>query len=254
MTDTGSYEGMIAETTSIQTPAGETITTYYARPLGPGPFPGVVLIHHMPGWDDWYKEATRTFAARGYLAISPDLYCRVGTGSPEDVAAKARAEGGVADDQVVNDVSACGEFLRGQKTSNGKVAVFGSCSGGRHAMLAASRSSTFDAVVDLWGGGVVMGQDDLSPKRPVAPIDYTADLTCPVLGIFGNDDRSPTHDQVNTHEAALKEHGKQYEFHRYDDAGHGFFYHFRPGYRPVQAVDAWGKVWAFLDQQIGAGA
>ena len=47
-----------------------------------------------------------------------------------------------------------------------------------------------------------------SPQRPVAPIDYTADLTCPVLGIFGNDDRSPTPDQVNTHEAALKEHGK----------------------------------------------
>ena len=25
---------------------------YYARPSGNGPFPGIVVIHHMPGWDE----------------------------------------------------------------------------------------------------------------------------------------------------------------------------------------------------------
>lgn len=254
MEDTGSYEGMIAETVGVQTPAGEYITTYFARPLGAGPFPGVVLIHHMPGWDEWYKEATRKFAYHGYLAIAPDLYCRVGTGSPEDVAAKVRAEGGVPDAQVVSDAAACADFLRAQKTNNGKVGVIGSCSGGRHAMLAASLTPAFDAVVDLWGGGVVMEEKDLTPNRPVAPIDYTKDLSCPVLGIFGNEDRAPTQTQVNTHEAALKEHGKEYEFHRYDGAGHGFFYHDRSAYRQEQAVDGWRKVWAFFGRQLGGEA
>ena len=47
--------------------------------------------------------------------------------------------------------------------------------------------------------------------------------TCPLLGIFGNDDENPTADQVNRTEAVLKKLGKNYEFHRYDGAGHAFF-------------------------------
>ena len=252
---TDAYEGMLAETTTIQGHGGDWIHAYSARPTGPGPFPGIVLIHHMPGWDEWYKEVTRKFAHHGLSAISPDLYCRVGHGSADDVAAKARAEGGVPDDQVVGDAAGAAAFLRAQPTSSGKVAVIGSCSGGRHAYLAATRSTAFDACIDLWGGNVVMKQEDLDEKRPVAPIDYTADLGCPLLGIFGNEDQSPTPDQVDRHEEELKRLGKQYEFHRYDGAGHGFFYYFRPqAYRAEQAVDAWEKVFDFLHRQVGAPA
>ncbi|MEZ4557756.1 MAG: dienelactone hydrolase family protein [Caldilineaceae bacterium] len=86
---------------------------------------------------------------------------------------------------------------------------------------------------------------------PVAPIDYTPDLSCPILGLFGEEDQSPTPEQVAIHEAALKEHGKEYEFHMYPDAGHGFFYYNRPNYRQAQAVDGWEKIWAFLARTIG---
>jgi carboxymethylenebutenolidase len=92
--------------------------------------------------------------------------------------------------------------------------------------------------------------DQLTPKRPVAPIDYTKDLTAPVLGIFGNEDQNPSPAQVDQHEAALKQHGKTYEFHRYDGAGHGFIYYDRPPYRQQQAMDAWGKVFAFFEQRL----
>ena len=95
-----------------------------------------------------------------------------------------------------------------------------------------------------------MTTEELTPKQPVAPVDYTADLSCPVLAIFGNDDHSPTPEQVNQLEEALKSHGKEYEFHRYDGAGHGFFYHNRPNYRQEQAVDGWNKVLAFLDKHL----
>jgi carboxymethylenebutenolidase len=109
----------------------------------------------------------------------------------------------------------------------------------------------FDAVADLWGGGVVASPDQLTDKRPVAPIDYTSDLRAPLLGIFGNEDQSPTPEQVNQHEGALKQQGKQYEFHRYDGAGHGFFYYDRPAYRQQQAMDAWGKVFEFFQRTLG---
>jgi carboxymethylenebutenolidase len=250
MYTTDMYEGMIAETVPITGANGDVINAYFARPLGPGPFPSVVVIHHMPGWDEWYREATRKFAPHGYAALSPNLYFRAGHGTPEDVTAKVRAEGGVADEQVMGDLAGALSYLRHQAYSNGKVGVWGTCSGGRHAYLAACRIPGFDAVIDCWGGRVVMAESDLNEKFPVAPIDYTKDLNIPLLGIFGEDDHSPTKEQVAQHEAELKKHGKDYEFHMYEGAGHGFFYHHRAMYRQEQAVDGWDKMWAFLEKHL----
>ncbi len=250
MYQTDTYEGMLAETVTLVGAQGEMINAYFARPLGPGPFPGMVVIHHMPGWDEWYREATRKFAHHGYAAISPNLYFRSGHGTPEDVAAKVRAEGGVPDDQAVGDLAGALDFLLAQPYLNGKVGVFGTCSGGRHAYLAACRVPGFSAVVDCWGGRVVMAAEDLTPNFPVAPLDYTKDLSCPILGLFGEDDHSPTPEQVAIHEAELKKHGKPYEFHMYPGAGHGFFYYHRPNYRQEQAVDGWRKIFTFLENNL----
>jgi carboxymethylenebutenolidase len=254
MYETQMYEGMLAETVTMPGANGDVINAYFARPLGPGPFPGMVVIHHMPGWDEWYREATRRFAHHGYAAISPNLYFRTGHGTPEDVAAKVRAAGGVPDDQAVGDIAGAMQLLRSLPTNNGKVGVFGTCSGGRHAYLAACRVTGFDAVVDCWGGRVVMSPDQLTPHSPVAPIDYTPDLSCPLLGLFGEEDSSPSPEQVALHEEALKKHGKSYAFHMYPDAGHGFFYYHRPNYRQQQAVDGWQKIFAFLEKHLSSPA
>ncbi len=249
---TDMYEGMLAETVTVTGHNGDAIGAYFARPLGEGPFPGVVLIHHLPGWDEFYRETTRRFAHHGYAAISPNLYHREGHGTPEDVAAMVRADGGVADEQVVGDVVASARVLRGLPTSNGKVGLIGTCSGGRHTVLVASRSTEFDAAVDCWGGRVVMPEDELTEKLPVAPIDYTADLAAPLLGLFGADDQSPSPEQVAQHEQALQEHGKEYEFHMYEGAGHGFFYWNRPAYRIDQAMDGWDKIWDFFGRHLSS--
>lgn len=251
MYTTDMYEGMLAETVTLRGAGGDIINAYLARPLGPGPFAGIVLIHHLPGWDEWYREATRKFAYHGYIAISPNLYYRDGHGTPEDVAAKVRGAGGVADDQAVGDVAGALEYLRSLPYCSGKAGVFGSCSGGRHTFLVACRVKGVDAAVDCWGGRVVMAKEELTAKQPVAPIDYTADLSCPLLGIFGEEDRSPSPEQVAEHEQALKKHGKTYEFHMYPQAGHGFFYYHRPSYRQEQAVDGWQKIFAFLARYLG---
>ena len=250
MYQTNMYEGMLAETITVRGHNGDLINAYYARPLGTGPFPAMVVIHHAPGWDEWYRECARRYAHHGYAAISPDLYFRAGFGTPEDVAAKVRGAGGVPDDQVVGDLEGSMKFLRSLPYINGKVGIFGTCSGGRHAFLTACRVKGFDAVVECWGGRVVMSKEELNPKQPVAPIDYTKDLSAPLIGLFGNDDKSPSPEQVNQHEAELKKQGKNYEFHRYDGAGHGFFYYDRPNYRQEQAVDGWKKIWGFLEKHL----
>jgi carboxymethylenebutenolidase len=132
----------------------------------------------------------------------------------------------------------------------GKVGLFGSCSGGRHAFIYACQKKDVDACAELWGGRVVMGKEDLNTKTPVAPIDMTKDLSCPLIGIFGNDDRAPSPEQVNQHEAELTKHGKSHEFHRYDGAGHGIWYWHRPLYRPESAMDGWSKMLAFFGKHL----
>ncbi|MDP3062716.1 MAG: dienelactone hydrolase family protein [Chloroflexota bacterium] len=252
---TDKYEGMLAETIAVPGHKGDIIHAYFAKPLGPGPFPGIVLIPHAPGWDEFYKETTRRFAHHGYLALCPDIWCRTGHGKIEDVLAKARASGGLPDDQVVGDATGAARYLKGLPVSNGKVGVMGTCSGGRHTFLTACRTKgVFDAAVECWGGNVVQAPEKLTSAQPVSPIDYTNDLSCPLLGLFGEEDQSPTPAQVALHEQELKKHNKQYAFHMYKGAGHGFFYYDRAMYRQEQAVDGWKKVWAFLASHLGGEA
>src|ERR1700742_4095118 len=90
------YRGMTCENVTIKGDKGTPIEAYVAKPSGAGPFPGVVLVHHLPGWSELYIETTRRFAHHGYMAICANLYQRAGQGNPDDVAAKVRADGGIA--------------------------------------------------------------------------------------------------------------------------------------------------------------
>src|SRR5262249_65275 len=100
---------------------------------------------------------------------------------------------------------------------------------------------------------VIAKPEELTERQPVAPIDMAPEMSVPLLGIFGQDDASPTPAQVAQTEEILKRLGKTYEFHMYEGAGHPFFATARPGYRPVQATDAWEKVWAWYDRYLRSG-
>jgi carboxymethylenebutenolidase len=248
-----SYPGITAETVSFQGHNSDKGEAYYARPSRQGRFGGVVLIHHLPGWDEWTIETARKIAHHGFATISPNLYFRDGPGSHDDVGARVRAAGGVADNQVVGDAAGAIAYLRARPESNGKVGLIGFCSGGRHVYLVACQLANIDAAVDCWGGNVVVDDPKmLNAKRPVAPIDLTEKMTAPLLGLFGNDDANPTADQVNRTEAKLKQLGKSYEFHRYDKAGHAFFNYSRgDAYRAEATADGWKKVFAFYNKHLG---
>ena len=246
----GRYEGMIAETISLRGYKGDTIRAYYSRPLGTGDYPGILLIPHMPGWDEWCREAARRFTQHNYAVIVPYIYCRYGTGNPVEVSKKMREAGIVPDASVMGDCQASIDFLRAQPKSNGKIGVIGMCSGGRHTFLAACTLEGIDAAVDCWGGGVIMKKEDLTPSRPASPIDFVDGLKCPLLGIFGNEDRNPTREEVDQTEEILKQKNKDYTFYRYDGAGHGFWYYHNQMYRQEQAMDSFEKVGEFFEKHL----
>ena len=57
-----SYPFLMAETAAFLGHNGDHGEAYYARPTRAGQFPGMVVIHHLPGWDEWIIEVTRKFA------------------------------------------------------------------------------------------------------------------------------------------------------------------------------------------------
>jgi carboxymethylenebutenolidase len=239
----------MAETIAL-TGHGEEIEAYFARPLGTGPFPGVVVIHHMPGYDRSTKEIVRTFAVYGYSAVCPNLHYRYAPdANATDAAAAAIEAGGVPDEQCIGDVSRAVRFLRALPTANGKVGVIGYCSGGRQAYVVAC-SLDIDAAVDCYGGRVVATPEDLTPARPISPIDRTPDLRCQLLGLFGAEDGNPSPEQTAQIEAALKANGKTYEFHTFEDAGHAFFSVDRPNYRVEATKEGWKLIWDFFGRNL----
>jgi carboxymethylenebutenolidase len=211
------YDALFAESITITGHGGDSIEAYSARPLDSAPRGGVVVIHHMPGYDIQTKEIARNFADHGYNAVVPNLYWREAPGaSADDAAATARAQGGVPDDRLVGDVAGAAAYLKSLTNSDGKF------------VTGEAREGT----------------------TMVPIVDKTPTLSCPLLGLFGNDDQYPSPAQVDELEEALKANGKTYEFHRYDGAGHAFFAVNRPSYRPEAANDGWEKIFAFYGKYL----
>ena len=202
-------DAIIAESIRINGHGGDEVEGYCARPLDPGrQVGGVVVIHHMPGYDDGTKEIARRLAYHGDNAIIPNLYWRQAPGaSPDDAAATTRAQGGVRDEQLVDDVAGAAAYLKGLPNSNGKVGTL---------------------------------------------VHRTPDLNCPLLGLFGAEDKYPSPENVAELEEALKAAGKTYEFHSYPGAGHSFFSVNRPAYNVEAANDGWDRIFAFYAKYLSA--
>lgn len=244
-------EPLLAELVTIQGHQGDPIPAYLARPLGGGPHPAIVVIHHLPGWDESTWEIARRFAAHGYIALCPNLHHREAPdAAPDDAAAAVRARGGVPDERFLGDCAGALRELRGMPSCSGRVATIGYCSGGRQSFLAACELDP-DAVVVCYGAFIVGTPPPGSPLTVVPIIDRAEGINCPVLGLFGAEDSHPSPDQVAEIDAALARLGKDHEFQVYEGAGHAFFAADRPSYRPEVAAEGWSRIWGFLDRTLG---
>ena len=244
------YQGLLAETVTVVGHNDDEIGAYLARPLGPGPFPGVLVIHHAPGWDTATKEIARRFAYEGYIAICPNLYHRFGPDhSTDDAAAAARAGGRVTTEQFLADAAGALRHVRGLPVSNGKVGAIGYCSGGRQSFLAACELPV-DAAIDCYGAFVVNGSPPEMPLRMEPVIDRAPKISCPILGLFGVEDTRPSPDEVAQIDAELTRLGKEHEFHSFQNAGHGFFAVDRTMYRVEAAVEGWRLILDFYGRHL----
>jgi carboxymethylenebutenolidase len=239
-----------ADTITITGANNDAIEAYLAVPTDVEHVGSIVVIHHMPGYDEATKEIARKFAANGINALAPNLYSREAPGaSPDDAAATARASGGVPDDRLVGDVDAATQHLKSLPTSNGRVAVIGFCSGGRQSVLSGCRLP-LDAVIDCYGAFVSIDRPVESPPAMTNLLGEVGNLSGPMLGLFGADDTYPSPEQNEMLADALTAAGKEFTFRTFDGAGHAFFAVDRPSYRPESATEGWKDILTFLGRTI----
>jgi carboxymethylenebutenolidase len=227
---------------------GTQVEMLLAVPEHEGPHPALVVAQHLPAdrgleADAFTQNVADRYAEAGYVCAIPYLLHR----QPLE-RERVEKRGYLRDDEVMVDLTAAKNFLGSQDyVDNARLGVLGHCIGGRIAILAAARDPAYKAAVDFWGGGVELGWGDGVPS----PLGLVPQIRCPVAGFFGNDDTNPSPDAVDALEAALKENGKAYEFHRYDGAGHAFQNFTNDDrYRPQASEDAWTKAIDFLGRSL----
>ena len=249
------YDAVISETVTITGHEGDAIEAYSARPLTSRQVGGVVVLHHLPGYDRQTKEFTRSLAVGGFNAVMPNLYWREAPGAaPDDAVAAARAQGAipVPDERVVGEAAGAIAYLKGLSNANGKIGVIGHCSGGRQSFLAAV-SLPLDAAVDCYGGFVVGTPPAGHPLVGWEPlVNKTPDLSCPLLGLFGAEDKFPSPEHVAELEEALKAAGKTYKFRTYEGANHGFLQVDSARYHAESAVEAWREILDWFGRYLAA--
>jgi carboxymethylenebutenolidase len=224
---------------------GSTMEVFLFRPHDDGQFPGIVLAQHIPFGhagienDAFTLTSARRFADHGFAVAVPFIF----HWWPKDESLEKKKDES-RDDWILEDISSAFNVFAAQNYVDAdRIAMVGHCWGGRVAWLAACHIRQFRALAVFYGGNIRKGLGQGS----TAPIDLAANIPCPVIGFFGNDDTNPSPEDVDTYSAALSAAGIKHEFHRYDGAGHAFQNFPMPErYREQASEDAWHKVLGFL--------
>ena len=148
----------MSETVSISTLAGdERFDCYLARPDG-APRAAIVVIQEIFGVNEGIRRKCDKLAGDGYLALAPDLFCRLKRNvelDPDvDSEFKTALElmGRFDQDEGVRDIEATIRYARNTEGC-AKVGVVGYCLGGRLAFMAAARTDA-DASVGYYAVGI----------------------------------------------------------------------------------------------------
>jgi carboxymethylenebutenolidase len=208
----------------------------YLAAADTGKGPGIVVIQEWWGLVDHIKDVCNRFAKAGFTALAPDLYDGKATKSPDEAGKMMMA---LNIDEAAKKLNGAIEYLSAHEAvSAKKVGVVGFCMGGQLALYAATINQKVGAAVDYYG------------IHPHVKPDFSK-LSGPVLGFFGEKDKTTPKEAVEGLAQQLKEAGKPYEFHTYPGTNHAFFNNTRPEvYDSVAAKETWDKMTAFFRKNL----
>lgn len=223
---------------------GKAMDIYVSMPEGSGPFPGIVVIHHMSGVDPFTRSIAERLAGEGYAAVAPNLYHR---NSESERAAATGPKDLLKDPQVIADVNAAADHLRSHTSVDGNaLGIIGFCMGGRVVWLGAATNPHFKAAVPYYGGSIMLPWGDIDQT----PFDRAVGIDCPILFHFGELDTNPSPEDMAKLDGELTRLGKAHQFYTYPDAKHGFMNHNGPGYNQEATDAAWPRTMAFFSEHL----
>jgi carboxymethylenebutenolidase len=225
---------------------GTAMPAYLARPVGPGPRPGLLVFQEAFGVNRHIRDVAERFARAGYTALAPALFHRTDPafeGADPDFAVIRPHLQALTDAGLAADVRAAYNWLTaGDGGGASAVGAVGYCMGGRAAFLAAAELP-LRAAVSYYGGGIAPRPDGLFPSL----LPRAGDLHGPVLLFWGGRDAHIKVEQTRAVEDALRAAGKSYVQVTFSDADHGFFCDERPCYyQPDAARQEWALTLAFF--------
>ena len=238
-------EGLVAGEVRIPVSDGH-LPGYFARPDGAGPFPVVLVIEEIFGVHAYIKDVCRRLAKAGYLAVAPELYARQGDLSQMTDASKIIREviSKAPDATVMTDLDSTAAWAGANHGDLARLGVTGFCRGGRATWLHAAHSPKLKAAV-AWYGPEAGGT---SPIQPKTVLDLAAEVKCPLLGLYGGQDRGISQDDVQEAAKRARAAGATVEIVVFADAGHGFHADYRPSYHADHAADGWQRMLAWFSR------
>ena len=213
----------------------QMLAAYYACPDGPGPFPGIMVVHEAEGVNDHMRAVTRRFAGAGYAALAVDLF-----GGRNRVVCMARFMARQLvrplDNASLDELKAGLAWL-GQRAEVDaeRLGAVGFCMGGSFAIAWACVDPRLKVIAPFYG----------TNPRPLAAVRRM----CPVVGSYpGNDFTASSGRKLD---AALSEAGIPHDVKIYPGARHAFFNDQGAAYDPAASADAWGRMLRFFAARIG---
>jgi carboxymethylenebutenolidase len=218
--------------------AGDTVRAYVAYPERQGKAPAIIIIHEIFGLTDWETSVADEYAAKGYVAIVPDLLAsRFGSTRALGDSAR-RVVGTLAPADVNADLDATWNYINAQAaTATNNIGTIGFC----------------------WGGGTVWNYAAHNPRLKAAVVCYgaLADTTllgrvqAPVLGVYGQNDGRVTN-ALPAIARIMQGLGKSFVADSYIGTGHGFLKPGRRGHGIAEAERAQANIDAFLKTKLGS--
>jgi carboxymethylenebutenolidase len=231
----------------VQVPVADGhLPAYAAKPDHGGPFPIILVIEEIFGVHDYIKDVCRRLAKLGYLAVAPELYARIGDPSayhsPQEIFTNIILK--APDATMLSDLDSSAAWAAANGGNAQKLGVMGFCRGGRDTWLYAEHNPHLKAAV-AWYGPVT---GPTSPIQPHTPLDRASALRCPLLGLYGGQDKSISQADVAAAADRAREAGHTVKIHVFPDAAHGFHADYRDSYNKPDAEAGWAEALSWFNQ------
>jgi carboxymethylenebutenolidase len=224
------------------------IPGYMAHPDGPGPRPGVLMVHHAHGVTADYKIDAYRLAQLGFNVLAPSLFNMFGVGGTSHIGQGADLQAKHTDGEFLEKMGEAWRYLTERMRSDpARTACIGHCLGGRLLIPFAADTPNVRAIVLYYPS---VRDEPETPHRPRHAFKLAKTLTCASLVFAAGKDHIATPAIQGPLWQSFIANGKLVEWHFYSDANHGFRHPDNAGFQPHYADLTWPLVTDFLQRVV----